>query len=210
VWRRAVFSTGGSTTGKGWQNWQKAIFNRVSEGTLDTFLVRFRCVSVLHCHGVLVWRRAVISTGFRTTGKGWQNWQKAIFNRVLVVWCALESSSVPWCFSVAQDWLAIGYTDTCVRWDVYVGLEFVLPPWWRGPLFHRSDMYVCASCLQQTRSQREIDSRKYGDDQLAQCARGWKQVERKQDICNGAWAPALHGALARASFVWLLRSRVLL
>ena len=71
-------------------------------------------------------------------------------------------------------------------------------------------MYVCASCLQQTRSQREIDSRKYGDDQLAQCARGWKQVERKQDICNGAWAPALHGALARASFVWLLRSRVLL
>ena len=41
VWRRAVFSTGGSTTGKGWQNWQKAIFNRVSEGTLETFLVRF-------------------------------------------------------------------------------------------------------------------------------------------------------------------------
>ena len=78
VWRRAVFSTGGNTTGKGWQNWQKAIFNRVSEGTLDTFLVRFRCVSVLHCHGVLLWRRAVFSTGFRTRGKGWQNWQKAI------------------------------------------------------------------------------------------------------------------------------------
>ena len=56
VWRRAVFSTGGSTTGKGSQNWQKAIFNRISEGTLDTFLVRFRGVSVLHCHGVLVWR----------------------------------------------------------------------------------------------------------------------------------------------------------
>ena len=56
VWRRAVFSTGGSTTGKGWQNWQKALFNRISEGTLDTFLVRFRGVSVLHCHGVLVWR----------------------------------------------------------------------------------------------------------------------------------------------------------
>ena len=26
------------------------------KGTLDTFLVRFRGVSVLHCHGVLVWR----------------------------------------------------------------------------------------------------------------------------------------------------------
>ena len=59
VWRRAVFSTGGSTTGKGWQNWQKPIFNRVSEGTLANFLVRFRGLSVLHCHGVLVWRRAV-------------------------------------------------------------------------------------------------------------------------------------------------------
>ena len=35
---------------------QKAIFNRISEGTLDTFLVRFRGVSVLHCDGVLVWR----------------------------------------------------------------------------------------------------------------------------------------------------------
>ena len=164
--------------------------------------MRFRGVSVLHCHGVLVWWRAVFSTGGsktgkgwqkwqnwqKATGKGWQNWQKASFNRVLVVWSALESSSVPWCFSVAQAWLAIGYTDTCVRWDVYVGLEFVLPPWWRGPLFHRSDMYVCASCLQQTRSQREIDSRKYGDDQLAQCARGWKQVERKQDICGDLYA----------------------
>ena len=59
---------------------QKAIFNRVSEGTLDSFLVRFRGVSVLHCHGVLVWRRAVFSTGGSTTGKGWQNWQKTIFN----------------------------------------------------------------------------------------------------------------------------------
>jgi len=73
VWRRAVFSTGGSTTGKGWQNWQKAIFNRVSKGTLETFLVRFRGVSVLHCHGVLVWRKAVFSTGFNTTGKGWES-----------------------------------------------------------------------------------------------------------------------------------------
>ena len=66
-------------------NWPKTIFNRVSEGTLETFLVRFRGVSVLHCHGVLVWRRAVFSTGGSTTGKGWQkwqNWQKAIFNRV--------------------------------------------------------------------------------------------------------------------------------
>ena len=80
VWRRAVFSTGGSTTGKGSQNWQKTIFNRISEGTLDNFLVRFRGVSVLHCHGVLVWRRAVFSTGGSTTGKGWQNWQKTIFN----------------------------------------------------------------------------------------------------------------------------------
>ena len=53
----------------------------------------------------------------------------------------LGSSSVPLCFSVAQDWLAIGYTDTCVRWDFFVGLELVLPPWWRGPLFHRSDIY---------------------------------------------------------------------
>ena len=54
-------------------------FNRVSEGTLDSFLVRFRGVSVLHCHGVLVWRRAVFSTGGSTTGKGWQNWQKTLF-----------------------------------------------------------------------------------------------------------------------------------
>ena len=121
-----VFWCGGglfSALGKGWQNWQKTIFNRISEGTLDTFLVRFRgvsvlhChgvlvwrsigkrlflqktifnrvsegtldsflvrfrgVSVLHCHGVLVWRRAVFSTGGSTTGKGWQNWQKTIFN----------------------------------------------------------------------------------------------------------------------------------
>ena len=75
------FQKGGSTTGKGSQNWQKAIFNnRISEGTLDSFLVRFRGVSVLHCHGVLVWRRAVFSTGGSTTGKGWQNWQKTIFN----------------------------------------------------------------------------------------------------------------------------------
>ena len=54
-----VFWCGGglfSAPGKGWQNWQKIIFNRISEGTLDTFLVRFRGVSVLHCHGVLVWR----------------------------------------------------------------------------------------------------------------------------------------------------------
>ena len=80
VWRRAVFSSGFSTTGKGWQNWQKAIFNRVAEGTLETFLVRFRGVSVVHCHGALVWRRAVFSTGGNTTGKGWQNWQKTIFN----------------------------------------------------------------------------------------------------------------------------------
>ena len=62
--------------------WPKTIFNRVSEGTLDSFLVRFRGVSVLHCHGVLVWRRAVFSTGGSTTGKGWQNWQKTIFNRI--------------------------------------------------------------------------------------------------------------------------------
>ena len=41
------------------------VFNRVSEGTLDSFLVRFRGVSVLHCHGVLVWGRAVFSTGKR-------------------------------------------------------------------------------------------------------------------------------------------------
>ena len=52
VWRRAVFSTGVSTTGKGWQNWQKAIFNRVSEGTLETFLVRFRGM-VFWCGGGL-------------------------------------------------------------------------------------------------------------------------------------------------------------
>ena len=59
---------------------QKTIFNRVSEATLDSFLMRFRGVSVLHCHGVLLWRRAVFSTGGSTTGKGWQNWQKTIFN----------------------------------------------------------------------------------------------------------------------------------
>ena len=54
-----VFRCGGglfSAPGKGWQNWHKIIFNRISEGTLDTFLVRFRGVSVLHCHGALVWR----------------------------------------------------------------------------------------------------------------------------------------------------------
>ena len=58
IGKKTIFNigTGGSTTGKGSQNWQKAIFNRISEGTLDTFLVRFRGVSVLHCHGVLVWR----------------------------------------------------------------------------------------------------------------------------------------------------------
>ena len=56
------------------------IFNRVSEGTLDSFLVRFRGVSVLHCHGVLVWRRAVFSTGGSIRlAKGWQ---KIIFNRI--------------------------------------------------------------------------------------------------------------------------------
>ena len=108
IGKKTIFNigTGGSTTGKGSQNWQKAIFNRisgrdvrhffgaiswrvrpslpwcfgvasvaeywqktifnrVSEGTLDSFLVRFRGVSVLHCHGVLVWRRAVFSTGKR-------------------------------------------------------------------------------------------------------------------------------------------------
>ena len=110
VWRRVVFSTGGSTTGKGWQNWQKAIFNRVSEGTLNIFLVRFRGVSVLHCYGVLVWRRAVFSSGLSTTGKGWQNWQKAIFNRVsegtlehffgAISWRVRRS--LPWCFGVAE------------------------------------------------------------------------------------------------------------
>ena len=56
------------------------VFKRVSEWTLDTFLLRFRGVSVLHCHGALVWRRAVFSTGGSTTGKGCQNWQKTIFN----------------------------------------------------------------------------------------------------------------------------------
>ena len=51
--------------------------------------MRYRGVSVLHCHGVLVWRRVVFSTGGSTTGKGWQNWQKAIFNRVAegLFWC---------------------------------------------------------------------------------------------------------------------------
>ena len=65
VWRRAVFSTGGSTTGKSWQNWQKTIFNSVStifEGTLETFLVRFRGVSVIHCHGVLVWQKTIFNS----------------------------------------------------------------------------------------------------------------------------------------------------
>ena len=34
---------------------KKAIFNRVSEGTLDTFLVRFRGVSVLHFTAMVLW-----------------------------------------------------------------------------------------------------------------------------------------------------------
>ena len=107
VWRRAVFSIGFSTTGKGWE---KATFYWVSEGTLETFLVRFRGVSVLHCHGVLVWPRAVFSTGGSTTGKGWQNWQKAIFNKVskgtletffgAISWRVRPS--LPWCFGVAE------------------------------------------------------------------------------------------------------------
>ena len=57
----------------------KRYFYRVSEGALQSFLVRFRGLSVLPCHGVLVWRRAVFSTGFNTTGKGWEN---VIFYRV--------------------------------------------------------------------------------------------------------------------------------
>ena len=32
------------------------VFQTIFEGTLETFLVRFRGVSVIHCHGVLVWR----------------------------------------------------------------------------------------------------------------------------------------------------------
>ena len=35
---------------------KRLFFNRISERTLDTFLVRFRGVSVLHCHDILVWR----------------------------------------------------------------------------------------------------------------------------------------------------------
>ena len=34
---------------------QKAIFNRVSQGTLNTFLVRFRGVSVLHFTAMVLW-----------------------------------------------------------------------------------------------------------------------------------------------------------
>ena len=33
---------------------KRLLFNRVSEGTLESFLVRFRGLSVLHCHSVLV------------------------------------------------------------------------------------------------------------------------------------------------------------
>ena len=71
VWRRAVFQHriqyNGKKLGKG------VTFHRVSEGTLESFLVRFRGLSVLPCHGVLVWRRAVFSTGFNTTGRGWEH-----------------------------------------------------------------------------------------------------------------------------------------
>ena len=52
---------------------------RVSDVTLGSFWVRFRASSVFHCHGVLVWRRAVFSIGFSTTGK---SWEKATLNRL--------------------------------------------------------------------------------------------------------------------------------
>ena len=52
---------------------------RVSDVTLGSFWVPFRASSVFHCHGVLVWRRAVFSIGFSTMGK---SWEKATFHRV--------------------------------------------------------------------------------------------------------------------------------
>ena len=111
VLRKAVFSTGFSTTGKGWEKailfdfvafpsitaivfWfggglfsapesvqREKVGKRLFLIGFDSFWVRFRGLSVLHCHGVLVWRRAVFSTGVSTTGK---SWEKAIFRSVLV------------------------------------------------------------------------------------------------------------------------------
>ena len=99
-----VFWCGGglfSAPGKGWQNWQKTIFNRISEGTLDTFLVRFRGVS----EGCFQ-----LPDGSTNGEKGWQYWQKTIFNRVVrrdvrqffgaISWRVRPS--LPWCFGVAE------------------------------------------------------------------------------------------------------------
>ena len=35
------------------------MFRRISEDTLGSFLVRFRGLTVIHCHGVSLWRRVV-------------------------------------------------------------------------------------------------------------------------------------------------------
>ena len=101
VWRRAVFSIGFSTTGKGWE---KATFYRVSEGTLESFLVRFRGLSVLHCHSVLVSGFSVlhchgvlvcfqhrIQYNGKRLGKG---------GYFLISW--LVRLSLQWCFGVAE------------------------------------------------------------------------------------------------------------
>ena len=145
VWRRAVFSTGGSTTGKGWQNWQKTIFNRVSEGTLNIFLVRFRGVSVLHCHSVLVWRRAVFSSGFSTTGKGWQNWQKAIFNTVSegtleTFLVRFRGMSVVHCHGVLVWRRAVfstGGNTTGKGWQNWQKTIFNIGKYWQKTIFNR-------------------------------------------------------------------------
>ena len=105
-----LLSAPDSLTGRGWDRF---FLNTASEGTLESFLVRFRGLSVLHCHsvlvsgfsvlhchGVLVWRKAVFSTGFSTTGKGWK---RLLFDFVA---CPSITAMVFWCggglFSVLE------------------------------------------------------------------------------------------------------------
>ena len=46
---------------------KRLLFYRVSEGTLESFLGAISwLVRPIHCHGVLVWRKAVFSTRFNT------------------------------------------------------------------------------------------------------------------------------------------------
>ena len=148
VLRKAVFSTGFSTTGKGWEKailfdfvafpsitaivfWfggglfsapesvqREKVGKRLFLIGFDSFWVRFRGLSVLHCHGVLVWRRAVFSTGVSTTGKGWQ---KAIFNRVSEgtldsFWVRFCGLSVLQCHSVLVSGFSVLHCHGVLVW----------------------------------------------------------------------------------------------